>query len=101
MEREIAKIKIARSKKDGQIEYQEFEVVYEENKNVLQVLKEIFKEQDRTLGFRRYSCNRGVCGSCTMVINGKVKRACVTTMDKEMIIESFNKENIVKDLTTY
>ena len=101
MELEMAKVKVARRKSGSdKVTYTQYEVVFDKHKSVLRVLKEIFAEQDRTLGFRRYSCNRGVCGSCTMIINGEVKRACVTSMSKEMTIEPFEKYGVIKDLVT-
>ncbi|SHJ26200.1 succinate dehydrogenase / fumarate reductase iron-sulfur subunit [Dethiosulfatibacter aminovorans DSM 17477] len=94
-----SKVKIARQYKD-EVEktYSQYEVEYDPNKSVLQMLREIFAEEDRSLSFRRYCCNRGVCGSCTMIINGKVKRACVTSMSDEMTIEPLEKYGVIKDL---
>lgn len=96
---EISIVKILRSNGyDGEEKYEIYEVPYDDTKNVMQVLLDIFVERDRTIAFRRNRCNRGMCGSCTMIINGKVKRACLTKMTKEMIIEPVNNGSIIKDL---
>lgn len=101
MNTEYAKIKIARRQKDNNdITYNEYNIEFDPHKSVLQVLREIFANQDRTLSFRRYCCNRGVCGSCNMIINGLVKRACVTSMTLDMVIEPIEKYGVIKDLVT-
>lgn len=48
---------------------------------LLDVLFKIKNEQDSTLVFRR-SCREGICGSCSMNINGKNTLACLTKVDK-------------------
>lgn len=83
---------------NGKDSFDEYEVPFDEGKNVLQVLTDIYKDTDRSLSFRRCRCNRGVCGSCTMFINGKLKRACITRMTREMTIEPAPNHQIVKDL---
>lgn len=45
----------------------------------------------------KYSCGEGICGSCTVLINGEPERACVLTVkdaaDKEITtIEGLSKE---------
>ncbi|MDA8126290.1 MAG: succinate dehydrogenase iron-sulfur subunit [Deltaproteobacteria bacterium] len=55
---------------------------------VLAVLLRIRDELDGTLGFRS-SCRSAVCGSCAMVINGKIDLACRTQ------VASFNSDTIV------
>jgi succinate dehydrogenase / fumarate reductase iron-sulfur subunit len=55
---------------------------------VLSVLLRIRDELDGTLGFRS-SCRSAVCGSCAMVINGKIDLACRTQ------VVSFNTDTIV------
>jgi succinate dehydrogenase / fumarate reductase iron-sulfur subunit len=55
---------------------------------VLSVLLRIRDELDGTLGFRS-SCRSAVCGSCAMVINGKIDLACRTQ------VAAFNTDTIV------
>lgn len=43
---------------------------------VLDALVKIKNEQDSTLAFRR-SCREGICGSCSMNINGTNTLACL------------------------
>src|SRR5476651_1472857 len=47
---------------------------------VLDALIKIKNEIDTTLTFRR-SCREGICGSCTMNIDGKNALACISACD--------------------
>jgi succinate dehydrogenase / fumarate reductase iron-sulfur subunit len=68
---------------------------------VLAMLLRIRDEIDGTLSFR-CSCRSAICGSCAMVINGKIDLACrtqVATFDTNTIIlEPLPNFEIIKDL---
>ena len=68
---------------------------------VLAMLLRIRDEIDGTLSFR-CSCRSAICGSCAMVINGKIDLACrtqVATFDTDTIIlEPLPNFEIIKDL---
>lgn len=68
---------------------------------VLAVLLRIRDEIDGTLAFRS-SCRSAVCGSCAMVINGKIDLACRTQAaafeSKIIILEPLPNLQIIKDL---
>ncbi len=68
---------------------------------VLEVLKDIRDQQDPSLSFR-YSCREAVCGSCGMVVNGRIALACRTLVDTlgtgEVVIEPLPNLEIRKDL---
>ena len=49
---------------------------------VLDVLIKIKDEMDPTLSFRR-SCREGICGSCSMNIDGRNTLACLSFIDKD------------------
>lgn len=99
MKNEVSIVRVLRSNEDGNAnDYDLYEVPYDEKKNVMQVLLDIFTSTDRSIAFRRNRCNRGMCGSCTMIINGSVKRACITRMTKEITIEPVGKYELIKDL---
>ncbi len=47
------------------------------------------------------SCNEGICGSCTMLINGKARQACKVMLedfDGPIVLEPLSKFPIVRDL---
>lgn len=69
---------------------------------VLDALFEILNHQDGTLSFR-YCCRAGVCGSCAMVIGGKIRLACETQVSpfvgkKELMLSPLPHQKVVKDL---
>merc|ERR1711936_1165065 len=51
-------------------------------KMILDALIKIKNEQDPTLSFRR-SCREGICGSCSMNIDGKNNLACLSRIDED------------------
>jgi len=58
---------------------QEYGVEAGPGMTVLDALVEIQRSQDPTLAFR-YACRVGMCGSCTMVVNGRERWACRTLL---------------------
>ncbi|MDZ4165630.1 MAG: succinate dehydrogenase iron-sulfur subunit [Smithellaceae bacterium] len=68
---------------------------------VLTVLLRIRDELDGSLAFRN-SCRSAVCGSCAMVINGKIDLACRTQVSSfgsdQIILEPLPNLDIIKDL---
>ena len=68
---------------------------------VLDALIKMKSEQDSSLTFRR-SCREGICGSCSMNINGKNGLACTTAIDdlagKEIRITPLPAMEVIKDL---
>eukprot|EP00033_Pygsuia_biforma_P000904 GCRY01001044.1.p1 GENE.GCRY01001044.1~~GCRY01001044.1.p1 ORF type:complete len:258 (-),score=46.12 GCRY01001044.1:152-925(-) len=68
---------------------------------VLDVLNKIKSEQDPTLTFRK-SCREGICGSCSMNINGLNNLACLEKVDpnlkKTLKIRPLPHQPVIKDL---
>lgn len=68
---------------------------------VLSVLLRIRDELDGSLAFRS-SCRAATCGSCAMVINGKLDLACRTQVtafgEKTIILEPLPNLEVIKDL---
>ena len=68
---------------------------------VLDALIKMKSEQDPSLTFRR-SCREGICGSCSMNINGKNGLACTTAIEdckgKEVTITPLPHMEVIKDL---
>ncbi|MDW8003115.1 MAG: succinate dehydrogenase/fumarate reductase iron-sulfur subunit, partial [Deltaproteobacteria bacterium] len=81
--------------------FQTYDVRVEPGLTVLMVLLRIRDEIDGTLAFRS-SCRSAVCGSCAMVINGKIDLACRTQIskfeEKTIILEPLPNMEIIKDL---
>lgn len=81
---------------NGKSKMQNFSVP-KTNVMVLDSLLHIKNNIDPTLGFRR-SCREGICGSCSMNIDGKNTLACLTPMKPKMTIYPLPHMKIVRDL---
>jgi succinate dehydrogenase (ubiquinone) iron-sulfur subunit len=71
------------------------------NPMYLDALIKIKEESDPTLTFRR-SCREGVCGSCSMNVDGQHRLACICEIDKDLsspaIITPLGHMFVLKDL---
>jgi succinate dehydrogenase/fumarate reductase iron-sulfur protein len=70
---------------------------------VLDALLQVRREHDPELGFR-YACRVGMCGSCAMVVNGRERLACRTSLAElgtaEVRLEPLRALPVVRDLIT-
>lgn len=67
--------------------------------NLLEVLTNIKQTQNNSLAFRS-GCRSGVCGSCSVLINGVEKLACKTDIKNNDNIQPLKNMTIIKDLVT-
>jgi len=94
----------------GESYWERFEVPHEPNMNVISVLQKV-AAQARTQDGRRVppvawdcSCLEEVCGSCTMLINGRTRMACSALVDNllaegdEIELRPMSKFPVVRDL---
>jgi succinate dehydrogenase / fumarate reductase iron-sulfur subunit len=81
--------------------WQDFRVKTRPGMTVLDALFEILNHQDGTLAFR-FCCRAGVCGSCAMMIAGKIRLACETQVSAleldEIMLSPLPHQKMVKDL---
>lgn len=82
--------------------WQPYKVVLKPGMTVLDALFEILNHQDGSLAFR-FCCRAGVCGSCAMVIAGKVRLACETQVSTlmgrgDILLSPLPHQKVVKDL---
>lgn len=90
--------------------FEEFEVAWRPQLNVHGCLEQIRKNPVTTDGKRvapvvwEASCLEEVCGSCTMLVNGKVRQACSTLVDQvapkgqTIVLEPMSKFPLERDL---
>jgi len=87
--------------------WQDFEIPYKPQHNVISVLMEVRRHPVTADGTPTTpviwdaSCLEEVCGSCTMVINGRVRQACAALIDKmeqPILLEPMTKFPVVRDL---
>ena len=101
-------IKIKRQQRSETKPYwEEFHLKYRPYMNVITCLQEIQKNP-KTFDGRRtapvtweQSCLEEVCGSCTMVVNNRVRQACSTLVDQVgsvITLEPMTKFPVVRDL---
>ena len=97
----VVKVRRCSGPEDKEIRFDTFKVPQQENMNVLDVVNYIQNNLDPSLAFR-YSCRAGMCGTCSMRINGKNRWTCRTSFQgfegKELIIEPLPHYPIIKDL---
>ena len=73
------KISVWRGGKEG--DFQSFDVPRQPSQTVLDVVTYIQRTLDPTLA-SRFACRVGMCGSCTMTVNGVARWTCRTHIDK-------------------
>ncbi len=87
--------------------YEEFEVPHQEGMNVTTLLMETRRYPCTTEGCAtepvnfESACLEAVCGSCTMLVNGKVRQACTALVDQlpqPITLEPMSKFPVKRDL---
>jgi len=75
---------------------------YEQGMTLHSALGYVYRELDPTLAFRPYKCNKGVCMSCVLTVNGKKKQACSTFLNPgdRLLIEPASGRPLLRDLVT-
>ena len=96
-----------RESENAQTYWEEFEVPYRPAMNVISCLMAIQKNpvnaqgQPTTPVAFESNCLEEVCGSCSMVVNGKARQACsalVDTLQQPITLEAMDKFKVVRDL---
>jgi succinate dehydrogenase / fumarate reductase iron-sulfur subunit len=105
-------VRVRRQAGPGQEAYWELHRIdYEPEMNVISVLQRI-AAQAKTVDGKKVApvawdcgCLEEVCGSCTMVINGRVRQSCSALVDRllaenpdELVLEPMSKFPVVRDL---
>ena len=105
-------VRVLRQDAPGEESYWErFELPYEPNMNVISVLQRIAaiaaSQDGRRVAPVAWDCNclEEVCGSCTMLINGRTRMACSALVDRlleespdEIELRPMSKFPVVRDL---
>jgi succinate dehydrogenase / fumarate reductase, iron-sulfur subunit len=105
------KVNVLRQKSPDTAAYWEvFNVEYESDMNVISVLQKIAAMAKTSAGKATTpvawdcGCLEEVCGSCTMVINGRVRQSCSALVDRlleehrEITLEPMSKFPVMRDL---
>lgn len=102
------KIEVKRqSGSNGNMTWEKFEIPYRPNMNVTSALMEIAANPVTTDGKETApisydsNCLEEICGSCSMLINGKARMACSALIDKfeqPLKLEPLSKFPVIRDL---
>lgn len=84
---------------DAEPRYEVFEDVAYVGRTVMDVLRDLYGNRDRSLAFR-CACRAGLCTVCRMKVNDKSVMACMSMAEKDMVIEPSGTGEIIKDLMT-
>lgn len=105
---DMIQVHIKRQLSPDQAAYWEtFAVPYKKNLNIISLLMEIQRNPINASGGNvpavtwDQACLEEVCGSCTMIINGKAQQACTALVDKleqPIRLEPMKKFPVVRDL---
>jgi succinate dehydrogenase / fumarate reductase, iron-sulfur subunit len=101
-------IKVKRQDSPGSKSYwQTFKVPHRPYANIISCLMDIQKKPTTGNGVTvspvTWDCNclEEVCGSCTMIVNGRVRQACTALVDKlekPIVLEPMSKFPVIRDL---
>ncbi len=92
---------------DAPSRWEEFRIPYKAHMNVISALMEVQRQPVTVDGAKttapvwEANCLEEVCGSCTMIINGKVRQACsalIDTLTQPIVLEPMRKFPLVRDL---
>lgn len=105
---QVVRLKIRRQDNPKSTPYWEsFEVPYRQHMNVINCLMAIQENPVNERGEKvnpviwECSCLEEVCGSCTMIINGRVRQSCsalVDQLEQPIVLEPMSKFPVVRDL---
>lgn len=79
--------------------YDSYQVEIDPGTSVTDLLKLINKEHGGGLAYR-VACRQGVCGTCTMKVNGRPGLGCCIEASDDMLLEPAFPWNVVKDLVS-
>ncbi len=99
----VLRLKIRRQEGTKEAYYQRFEIAYQEGMTLLSALQKIKEDIDPSLSFRHF-CRAGICGTCTIMVNGFPKLACkeqalpYALFGEEVLIEPIRNFKVIRDL---
>lgn len=77
--------------------FSEYEVPVEEKMSVFNIVEHIQSVLDPSLAYYA-SCRIGKCMGCTLKVNGKLRLACTTLVDGDLILEPDHRYPLIRDL---
>lgn len=84
--------------RDEEPHLEDYEIESEGPLSVLQAIRRVYHTVDGSLSFRNSDCRRGVCGICSMMVDGRRQLTCMCLATEGMVVEPPPNRKIVKDL---
>ena len=95
-------IEITLFRYDPKVDLEGKEVSYEISTDgpisVLQAIRRVYQKKDASLSFRNSDCRRGVCGICSMMVDGRRKLTCMCLAKNGMVVGPPPNRRVIKDL---
>lgn len=78
----MVKVIIERTREDGTTYEAKYEIEPGQANTVLEILDLIYRKYEPSLSYR-YSCRIGVCGTCSVITNGKPGLSCLRNAEPD------------------
>jgi len=82
--------------------FQEYDVPVDGETSLQDILMYISENIDPTLAFFKHAaCKQGICGQCTVKVNGKACLACMALVSADagtVTVEPVSREKVIRDL---
>ena len=78
--------------------HEEYEIEADGPLSILQAIRRVYYTVDGSLSFRNSDCRRGVCGICSMMVDGRRQLTCMCVATNGMTIDPPPNRPIIKDL---
>jgi succinate dehydrogenase / fumarate reductase iron-sulfur subunit len=109
-EPKFVEVQVKRQEREGApVKWETFQIQWRPNLNVISLLQDLQVNPTTASGEKttppawEAACLEEVCGTCSMIINGKPRQACTALVDKleqPIRLEPFSKFPLVRDLIT-
>ena len=95
-------IEITLFRYDPKVDLEGKEVSYEISTegpiSILQAIRKVYQTKDASLSFRNSDCRRGVCGICSMMVDGRRQLTCMCLATNGMVVAPPPNRRLIKDL---
>jgi succinate dehydrogenase/fumarate reductase-like Fe-S protein len=101
MSQKLIKIQVSRFEPslDQAPHFEQYEIPAQEGMSVMQALDYIYENLDDTLAYYDHAaCAQGICGRCSVSINGKTTLLCQTLFSENQVVDIPAHNKRIKDL---
>jgi succinate dehydrogenase/fumarate reductase-like Fe-S protein len=96
-------VKVTLRRYDPQISERPYDTEYDvpcfQGMSLLNALDFIYEQIDGSLAYCDHAaCQHGICGQCTLLVNGKPSLMCQTLVEGDMVVAPLPNRRVVRDL---